>query len=91
MLETRTGLSRLRAGLDADWQVGNKTGTGIAAMMPNRTNDVACVWFGDGRRFIVTAYVEADGYYERFRRADEAVVAAVGKHAAAVIRETEPV
>ncbi len=82
MLETRTGMSRLRAGLDAEWKVGNKTGTGIAAMMPNRTNDVACVWFGDRRRFVITAYVEADGYYERIRREDEAVVARIGGLAA---------
>ena len=91
MLETRTGPDRLRAGLGPDWRVGNKTGTGIAPTMPNRTNDVACVWRRDGRRFVVSAYVEADGHYERIRREDEAVVAALGRHAAAVIREAEPV
>lgn len=78
MLETRTGLSRLRAGLDPDWRVGNKTGTGIAATMPNRTNDVACIWFGDGQRFVVSAYVEADGHYDRIRDEDEAVLARIG-------------
>lgn len=86
MLETRTGLARLRAGLDPDWRAGNKTGTGIAAGMPNRTNDVACVWRRDGQRFVVSAYVEADGHYERIRQEDEAVVAALGRHASAMIR-----
>lgn len=85
MVETRTGLSRLRAGLNPDWRTGNKTGTGIAALMPNRTNDVACIWLRDGRRFVVSAYVEADRHYERFRREDEAVVAEVGKLASRAI------
>ena len=86
LLETRTGPARLRAGLDTDWRVGNKTGTGIAAGMPNRTNDVACAWLGDGRRFVVSAYVEADGHYERIRPEDEAIVAALGGYASATIR-----
>ncbi len=85
MLETRTGRSRLRAGLDPDWKIGNKTGTAMAQIMPNRTNDVACVWFDDGRRFVVTAYVEADGHYERIRREDEATVAELGRYASAII------
>lgn len=51
MLATRTGLPRLRAGLNPEWKVGNKTGTATAAIVPNRTNDVACVWLGDGRWF----------------------------------------
>ena len=85
MIASGLGLSRLRAGLDPDWRVGNKTGTGIAAIMPNRTNDVACVWLRDGRRFVVSAYVEADGHYERIRREDEAVIAELGRRASAVI------
>ena len=59
---------------------------GLAAIMPNRTNDVACVWRPDGRRFVVSAYVEADGHYETLRREDEAVVAELGRLASAGIR-----
>ena len=81
LVETRTGRSRLRAGFPAEWRAGDKTGTGIAPIMPNRTNDVATVWLGD-RLFVVAAYAEADGHYENMRPEDARILAAVGEHAA---------
>ena len=55
-------------------------------VMVQRRNDVACVWLSDGRCFVVSAYGEADAHQARLRREDEAVLAAPGGHAAAVIR-----
>jgi len=86
LVETRTGRSRLRAGMPEHWRIGDKTGTGIAALMPNRTNDVATVWVGD-RLFVVAAYAEADGHYEKMRPEDNAVLAAIGELASGWIAE----
>ncbi len=86
LVETRTGRSRLRAGFPADWRAGDKTGTGIAPIMPNRTNDVATVWAGD-RLFVVAAYAEADQHYPKMRPEDNAVLAAAGELAAGWIAE----
>ena len=86
LVETKTGRSRLRAGMPNDWRVGDKTGTGIASLMPNRTNDVATVWVDD-RLFVVAAYAEADEHYEKMRPKDNAVLAAVGELASAWIAE----
>jgi beta-lactamase class A len=40
---SRTGANRIRAGLPADWTIGDKTGTGGAANY-GTANDVAIVW-----------------------------------------------
>lgn len=82
MLETRTGLKRLRAGFPAEWEAGDKTGTGIAKGMPNRHNDVAVVWRDGKPALVVAAYYEADGHYPRMRAEDDAVLAQVGRVAA---------
>lgn len=79
MIDTRTGLNRLRAGFPADWRSGDKTGTGIVTGMPNRYNDVAAVWprdHSDG--FVIAAYYEADDHYPGLRERDEAVLRAAG-------------
>src|SRR5690606_19758203 len=78
LVETRTGLHRLRAGLPAEWEVGDKTGTGIAPGMPNRHNDVAVVWRDGKPALVVAAYYEAGGTYPQMRAEDDAVLAAVG-------------
>ena len=75
MKKTTTGRNRLRAGFPSNWQVGNKTGTGIAAGMPNKTNDVAVAWPDDGSpALVVAAYYESDGSYGRMRREDAEVL-----------------
>ncbi|MCK7593312.1 class A beta-lactamase [Pseudomarimonas salicorniae] len=79
MIETRTGLRRLRAGLPADWEVGDKTGTGVASGMANKHNDVAVVWRPGLPPLVIAAYWEADGYYPKTRPQDEAVLAEVGR------------
>lgn len=80
MIETKTGLARLRGGFPASWNAGDKTGTGIADSMPNKYNDVAVVWPDDGTPpFILTAYYEADSSYGEIRDQDQAVLRAVGQ------------
>ena len=52
MKACQTGLSRLRAGLPADWQVGDKTGTG----QRGTANDIAVAWTADGP-VVITCYL----------------------------------
>ena len=90
MIETRTGMKRLRAGFPSGWEAGDKTGTGIAEAMPNRHNDVAVVWRDGQPALVVAAYYEADGHYPRMRSEDDAVLAAVGRIAAPSLASTYP-
>lgn len=78
-IATTTGTRRLRAGFPSDWIAGDKTGTGYAPGMGNKTNDIAIVWRADRAPLVVTAYYEAPGYFDRMRPEDEAVLAQVGK------------
>jgi beta-lactamase class A len=48
-----TGGARLRAGLPADWRVGDKTGTGARGA----TNDVAIVWPPDHPPIVIAVYL----------------------------------
>jgi beta-lactamase class A len=82
MIDTTTGLRRIRAGFSADWTVGDKTGTGLHESMPNRTNDLA-IALREGRApLIITAYVESP-YFDGIKDEDQAVLAEVGRIAAA--------
>lgn len=85
MIATQTGRRRLRAGLPAGWVVGDKTGTGISPQMANKYNDVAVVWPEKGAPLVIAAYYEASGHFESMRAEDEAVLAEVGRIAAAWI------
>jgi beta-lactamase class A len=79
MENTQTGLKRLRAGFPVNWRAGDKTGTAYADGMPNKYNDVAVAWPGDGTaEFVVAAYYEADGEYDHMRDQDVAVLKDVG-------------
>lgn len=73
LVETATGLNRLRAGLPSDWRAGDKTGTGLMAGMANKYNDVAVAWPPDRAPIVIACYYEADGHYPRIRAEDEAV------------------
>jgi beta-lactamase class A len=84
-VETRTGLKRLRAGLPADWRVGDKTGTGMADGMPDKYNDVA-IAFPPGRApLVIAAYYESPVRSERIRAEDEAVLADAARIVAATL------
>ncbi len=79
MIETKTGLQRLRADLPKDWQAGDKTGTGIHPSMANKTNDVAIIMPPNRAPVVVAAYFESSGYFDDMRAEDSAVLAAVGR------------
>lgn len=83
MIDTETGTERIRAGLPRSWRAGDKTGTGWGASYNNKTNDVAIFWPPSRPPVIVTAYYEADGKYDEVRDVDQAVLAEVGRIAAA--------
>lgn len=65
LVNARTGLSRLRAGLPAQWKIGDKTGTGHRGAI----NDVAIAWPPGRPPIVVAAYLsgssEPQGSLER--------------------------
>ncbi len=82
MQNTSTGPNRLRAGIPADWRIGNKTGTGRAEGTTNKCNDIA-ITFPPGRSpIIIAAYYDSGEYTEQTEARHEAVLAEVGKIAA---------
>jgi beta-lactamase class A len=83
MVDTSTGMKRIRGGLPLSWKSGDKTGTANSANYNNKTNDVAIFWPAARPPVIVTAFYEADGKYEQSRDSDQAVLAEVGRIAAA--------
>lgn len=83
MVDTTTGGKRIRAGLPASWGSGDKTGSANSPNYNNKTNDVAIFWPPARMPVIVTAYYESDGKYLQTRDQDQAVLADVGRIAAA--------
>jgi beta-lactamase class A len=53
MIDCRTGLQRIRAGLPPDWTVGDKTGSGERGAI----NDVAIAWPPGRAPIMITAYL----------------------------------
>jgi beta-lactamase class A len=84
MIDTGTGMKRLRAGFPAGWIAGDKTGTADADGMPNKVHDVAIAWPPNRAPLIVACYYEAPVTFDGTRPEDEAVHAEVGRIAAAV-------
>ena len=83
MENTGTGAKRLRAGLPADWRTGNKTGTGRAEGTTNKCNDVAITFPPKRDPIIIAVYFDSGEYTAQVEARHEAVVAEVGKVAAA--------
>ncbi len=83
MENTNTGARRLRAGLPPDWRSGNKTGTGRAEGTTNKCNDVAITFPPKRNPIVVAAYFDSGEYTAQVEARHEAVVADVGKVAAA--------
>ncbi len=52
MLASKTGATRLRAGLPRRWRVGHKTGTGQGT-----ANDIAIVWPGRRKPVLIASYL----------------------------------
>jgi beta-lactamase class A len=88
MIATETGKRRLRAGLPTDWIAGDKTGTALAAGMPNKHNDVAVIWPPQRAPVVVAAYYEAPGEFDTMRAQDDAVLAQAGRIVAGWIGES---
>ena len=70
-----TGIDKLRAGVPADWQAGDKTGSGAHG----ESNDVAIFWPPQRRPVLVTAYYAGSSANPLQR---SAVLAEVGRIAA---------
>ncbi len=68
----KTGDARLRAGLPAEWRVGDKTGT----CNSNTANDVGVVWPPHGAPIVISAYL-TDATVDRDRQ--NAALAAIGQ------------
>lgn len=82
MYATHTGARRLRAGLPADWRVGNKTGTGRDVGTTNKCHDIAIVHSPGKAPIIVCAYYDSGEYTDQIEPWHEAVSADVGRIAA---------
>lgn len=83
MENTSTGTRRLRAGLPADWRSGNKTGTGRAAGTTNKCNDVAITFPPNRSPVVIAVFFDSGEYTAQVEARHEAVVAEVGRIAAA--------
>jgi beta-lactamase class A len=83
MVDTQTGRKRLRAGFPKRWKAGDKTGTFMAKGYADKYNDVAIAWPEDAAPLVVAAYYEGPGHHEDMRDQDQAVLAEVGRLAAA--------
>ncbi len=77
MINSSTGLQRIRAGLPAGWKAGDKTGTGANGAV----NDLAMIW-PPGRKPILMAV-----YMSESTQAVETLIAAHAQIAAEVVRE----
>ncbi|MFN7176087.1 MAG: class A beta-lactamase [Thermaurantiacus sp.] len=83
MIDTGTGAKRIRAGLPAGWRAGNKTGTGRDAGITNKCNDLAIVFPPGRAAIVVAAYYDSGEYTDRVEDRHQAVLAEVGRIAAA--------
>ncbi len=79
MIETKTGAKRIRAGLPGDWRAGDKTGTSN----DGKYNDIAIAWPPGRAPLIITAYFNAPAASNEMNDEDQAVLAEVGRIAAA--------
>lgn len=83
MVDCKTGLTCLRAGLPHSWRVADKTGSGgpvNAAGASDTRNDIATAWRPNGRPAIVAAYLTGS---QLTSTGSDAVLAGVGRLVAA--------
>lgn len=71
MIDTKTGLKRIRAGVPKGWRVGDKTGTGT----PGKYNDVAICWPPRQPPLIVAIYYQSPSPSLDMRDEDQKVLA----------------
>jgi beta-lactamase class A len=84
MIDTTIGAKRIRAGLPKDWRAGDKTGTGLNGTS-GKFNDVAIAWPPSRPPLIFTAYFNTENATDESNDKDQAVLAEVGRIAAAWI------
>jgi beta-lactamase class A len=77
LVANKTGDKRLRAGLPANWRIGDKTGSGDRG----EANDAAVIWPAGRAPLVVTAYYKSEKATPELR---ENVLADVGRIAAAL-------
>jgi beta-lactamase class A len=82
MIDTKTGLKRLRAGLPQDWTAGDKTGTALDGKL-GKYNDVAVAWPKDRASIVIAAYFNVPQTSEAIEDQHQAVLAEVGRIVAA--------
>ena len=70
LIGCKTGLAKLRAGLPADWRVGDKTGSGGHGA----SNDVAVVWPPGQRALVIAAYLAETEASDAVKNAAHAAV-----------------
>lgn len=75
MVQSPTGLARLRAGFPADWRVADKTGTGNGEN--NATNTVAIAWPPNGAPIVVAVYMHRSAVGADERNAAHAEIARI--------------
>lgn len=79
LVETTTGLRRIRAGLPSGWRAGDKTGTVVGTNGQDFYNDVAIIWPPSHRPLIVAAYYSPAVSSAEINPLHEAVLASVGR------------
>jgi beta-lactamase class A len=82
MIDTQTGMKRLRAGFPADWTAGDKTGTAMNGKL-GKYNDVAIGWPKDRAPLVVAAYFNVPQTSEDIEDRYQAALAEVGRIASA--------
>ncbi len=86
MIETDTGMNRIRGGIPAGWAAGDKTGTGFADGMGSVYVDLAFAEPPTGAPLIITGYLRLEEVHYRAERNTAAVLAALGAIAATSAR-----
>jgi beta-lactamase class A len=71
MVDTQTGLKRIRAGIPEGWRAGDKTGTGL----PGKYNDIAICWPPGRMPVVITAYYHSPSDSLDIRDEDQRVIA----------------
>jgi beta-lactamase class A len=82
MIDTKTGMKRLRAGFPAAWRAGDKTGTALDGKL-GKYNDVAVAWPEGRAPLVVAAYLNVPQTSDAIEDRHQAVLAEVGRIAAA--------
>lgn len=79
MIDTRTGMQRVRAGLPAEWPAGDKTGSSLAPGMGSVYVDIGFVEPAGRAPITFAAFYRAAAQHTRIEPASQAVLAECGR------------